>query len=325
MGADRYLSKRGSPDVVYFELVYAINKITERNNAKRMLAASDSKYRMLVEKSLQGIMIAQSPPLRVVYANSSMGKMLGYEPEEFRALSPQQVSELIYVEDRVVFFNRFNSRLEGKEAEDNYEFRAVNKNGSILWIQAFANLIEYEHQPAIQAMFLDINERKKAEEELRKSEGRYRELANFLPEIVFESDSSGKIIFFNQKAFEITGYTREELEKGLNVLQFIVPEDRGRAKENIKKTMTGENHGANEYSLLRKNGATFSSIVRTAPLISENKVKSFRGLVMDITERKQMVNQLAEYSEHLEQIIETRTKELKETQQQLVKTERLAA
>ncbi len=324
LGADDFLSKQGSSETIYCQLIFALKKIAERKE-KRLLDTSDSKYSTLVEKSLQGIMIVQGAPIRVAFANVSMGKMIGYDPTEILALSPIQISELVYQEDRVVFFNRFKNRLAGKEAEDNYEFRAVHKNGSVLWMQAFSTLIEYEGKPAVQAMFLDVNERKKAEDELKRSEGRYRELANFLPEIIFESDLSGKITFFNQSAFEITGYAPEELGKGLNILQFIVPEEQGKAKENIKLSLAGEKHGASEYTLLRKNGTTFPGYVRTAPVISENQVRGLRGLVMDITEIKQMENTLAEYSEHLEQIIETRTKELKETQQQLVKTERLAA
>ena len=186
-------------------------------------------------------------------------------------------------------------------------------------------LIEYDGKPAVQAMFLDIDEHKKAEEILIKSEQRYRELANFLPEIVFETDITGKITFFNQRAFEITGFTPEELKKGMNMLSFVVPEEREKAKENIAKSMTGKNLGTNEYTLLRKNGSTFPALVRTNPIISETKVKGIRGIVMDITDRKQMENKLEQYSKHLEELIETRTKELRKTQQQLVKSERFAA
>ena len=146
-----------------------------------------------------------------------------------------------------------------------------------------------------------------------------------MPELVFEADISGRISFFNQIAFEITGFTPEELEKGMNVLSFVVPEEREKAKENITKSMTGKNLGTNEYTLLRKDGSTFPALVRTNPIISDTKVKGIRGIVMDITDRKQMENKLEQYSKHLEELIETRTKELKKTQQQLVKSERLAA
>ena len=50
-----------------------------------------------------------------------------------------------------------------------YEFRGVRKDGSIIWMSAFANRVEYDGQPAIQGMFLDINESKKAAEILSES------------------------------------------------------------------------------------------------------------------------------------------------------------
>jgi len=233
LGADSYINKNGSPETIYCELADAINKTVERKKSRKLHAESESKYRMLVEKSLQGIMIAQGTPPRVAFANASIGKMLGYSFEEFTSLSPTEVAALIYHEDRAIFFNRFRNRLEGKQADNSYEFRGVRKDGSIVWMEAFATRIEYDGQPAVQAMFLDINERKKAEEALRKSEERYRELANSLPEIVFEADLTGKITFFSQQALAITGFTRDELEKGLNMLSFVVPDEREIAMEKI--------------------------------------------------------------------------------------------
>ncbi len=141
-------------------------------------------------------------------------------------------------------------------------------------------------------IFRDVTERKKAEEVLRRSEEKYRELANSLPEIVFEIDLTGKITFFSQRALEITGFTREELEKGFNILSVVVPEERERAMENMKKSLAGEDHGANEYTLFRKNGTTYPALVRTTPIFSENKVTGLRGLVIDITERKKAEEKL---------------------------------
>jgi PAS domain-containing protein len=66
---------------------------------------------------------------------------------------------------------------------------------------------------AVQSIFLDIDESKRKKEIVRKSEAPYRELAKFLLEIVFETDISGKITFFNHRAFLATGFTEEELQK----------------------------------------------------------------------------------------------------------------
>ena len=325
LDADSYITKSGLPETVYRDLANAIKKTVERRKSKKLFAESDSKYRLLVEKSLQGIMIAQDKPLRIIFANDSMGKMLGYSPSELTSISSCEIGELIFQEDRAFFFDRFRNRLDGNQANSSYEFRALRKDGSVVWLEAFATLIEFDRKPAVQAMFLDISERKKTQEVLIRSEQRYRELSNSLPEIVFETDITGRITFFNQKAFEITGFSPDELKKGMNMLSFVVPEEQGKARENIAKLMTGKNPGTNEYTLLRKNGSTFPALVNTNAIVSETKVKGIRGIVIEITERKQMENKLEQYSKHLEELIETRTLELRKTQQQLVKSERFAA
>ena len=147
LGADRYINKSGAPDAVYCELADAIKKTVERKKAKTLLVESEAKYRTLVEESLQGIMVAQGLSPRIVFANSAMGKMLGYAAREFMLLSPQEVLALVYSEDRQMFFNRFKDRLMGKERESTYDFRAVKKDGSITWLQASSNRIQYKGEP----------------------------------------------------------------------------------------------------------------------------------------------------------------------------------
>lgn len=286
LGADRYINKSGAPDAVYCELADAINKVVERKKAKSLLVESEAKYRMLVEETPQGIMIAQGVPPRIVFANSSMGKLLGYTSEEFTFLSPQEVLALVYSEDREIFFNRFRDRLMGKQRESSYDFRAVRKDGSVVWLQASSNLIQYNGQPAVQAMFLDVDERKKADETIRKSEERYREFANSLPEIVFDADPEGKLTFFNKRAFEITGFTQLDFDKGLNAFQLIAPEDRERAINNIKKLFAEENLENSEYKIKRKDGSIFIALIKTARVVFENKICGFRGLAVDVTEHK---------------------------------------
>ena len=215
-----------------------------------------------------------------------MGKILGYSTEELKSLSPEGVAGLIYNEDRTVFFKRLESRSHGEIANSSLEFRAVRKNGSIIWLEAFASLIEYMGQPAVQGMFLDIDERKKAGEILRESEQRYRELANSLPDIVFESDTTGKVVFVNDRAIEISGYSHEKFEKGANILQFLVPEDRERATKSIQRLLAGGGYVPDEYTFMRKNGTTFPALITATPSISKNKMTGLRGLVVDITERK---------------------------------------
>ena len=86
----------------------------------------------------------------------------------------------------------------------------------------------------------------------------------------------------------------------MNMLQFVVPEDREKAKENIRKRLTGEKTDTSEYTLFRKNGDTYPAIVKTSPIFSENRLIGLRGLVLDITERKNIETSLKDAKAQLE-------------------------
>ena len=297
LGADSYIDKNGSPETVYCELADAINKTVERKKSRELLAKSESKYHALVENSLQGIAILLAAPIRLVFANGAFGRILGYSPEELTSLSTQEIMSLVYHEDRVVFFKRMENRLRGEPAGVSFEFRAVRKDGSTIWLSSLANRLNYDGQPAVQGLFLDINESKKAAEILCESEKRYRELANCLPDIVFETDLNGQLEFANKRAVEISGYSLDELERGLNIFQFIVPEDRDRATKNIQRLLSGGSYVPTEYKFMRKDGATFYALITATPRISGNKMTGLRGLVIDITERKKAEESLKESEE----------------------------
>jgi PAS domain S-box-containing protein len=135
-------------------------------------------------------------------------------------------------------------------------------------------------------------ERKRAEEELQKSEERFRNLADLLPQTVFEMDERGNLTFVNRQGFEAFGYTKEDFAKGLNALQTIAPQDRDRAAGNILRRLSGEELGANEYTALRKDGSTFPVSLYSNRIIHENKPVGLRGIIIDITERKRVEEEI---------------------------------
>jgi PAS domain S-box-containing protein len=148
------------------------------------------------------------------------------------------------------------------------------------------------------------SERNQAEEALHDREERFRELADSLPQIVFETDEKGIITYANRNAFAYFGYTESELENNLNALQMISPEDRDRAVENIQKVFNGEILEGIEYTALRKNGNTFPVEIHSKIISRTNKPIGLRGIIVDLSKRKQMEEALKESEEKFRNIAE---------------------
>ncbi|MFC1724859.1 PAS domain S-box protein [candidate division KSB1 bacterium] len=137
---------------------------------------------------------------------------------------------------------------------------------------------------------VDMTDRIRSEQELEESEERFRQLAALLPEVVFEMDKSGKLIFINRKAYKILGFTPDEFEKGLSFNKLLAPECRKSAREIAKKLMNEEEVEIPEYTAQRKDGTTFPVLIRFTTIYRDGKVFGLRGILFNITERKKGEN-----------------------------------
>jgi len=145
----------------------------------------------------------------------------------------------------------------------------------------------------------ELAERKRAQAALRESEERFRNIAELLPEIVFETDMNDRITFINKMGIEGTGYSDEDFKSGLSAGELLIAEDRERVGKNISKVLHGEKSGGNEYTALRKDGSTYPIAVYSSPIISEGKPIGMRGIIVDITERKRAEGELRRTLEKL--------------------------
>jgi len=138
---------------------------------------------------------------------------------------------------------------------------------------------------------------------LAESERRFRELADLLPQIVFEIDDGGNLLFANRITFAATGYSEDDLRRGLNAFQMFTPEDHDRARQSMERILSGEKLHGDEYTIQRKDGSTFPAIVNAAPIMRGNKPVGLRGIVIDITERKRIEDELRSARERLDYVI----------------------
>lgn len=155
----------------------------------------------------------------------------------------------------------------------------------------------------------DITERKKLDQELKKSEEKYRNLVEKMNDGLGVIDSLGRITFSNKRFAEMLEYRTGELV-GKEVFSLFNEENKKVLKRELAKREGGES-SVYEIEFTSKTGKQVPTIISATPLLDEkgNHIGSF-AVVTDISERKKLERQLKEYSEHLEQMVEERTREL---------------
>lgn len=158
--------------------------------------------------------------------------------------------------------------------------------------------------PSIKKQLQEVEikrERREALDELVKSEKRFKELAELLPAMIVETDSSNKIIFANRSFYELTGYLFKDVNKGLYIHKIIIPEERIKFQENLKKH---NSRSVSEYTILRKSGVKCPVIMYYNDIYSrDNKRTGFRIVIVDITERKQAEYKIEESYKRLQKTL----------------------
>jgi PAS domain S-box-containing protein len=212
------------------------------------------------------------------------------------------------------------------EAEYRERFRMVNdrsddlisndsivrrKDGTWVWVDISANTFESGGRKFTMGIFRDVSQRKYAEEQfvkwmsqLKESETRFRELANLLPQPVFEANVHGVLTFMNRNAFDRFGYTSSDISAGLHTLHLVAPAERERALGNIQRIFGGESLDGNEYTAVRRDGSQFPVIISSSLIVREGKPAGLRGVIMDITDRKQAELEVRQSREQLQILID---------------------
>jgi PAS domain S-box-containing protein len=125
-----------------------------------------------------------------------------------------------------------------------------------------------------------------AHDALLASEKKYLEFISLLPEIVFECDLTGNLTLVNENSLQFFGYTREDLKRGLNLFDHIVPEDRDRVRQGIGRVAGGGKTAGSQYTGMLRDGTRFPLLVYTTRVIENGRCTGIRGILVDISEQK---------------------------------------
>lgn len=282
-------------------------QISKRLEVEEVLLDSEEKFRLISEQSLMAIVIIQENSVK--YANQAYSTMTGYPMEEIIRWTLDDISKLIHTDDLPFVVEQGQKKAAGiKEGViPHYAYRGFKKSGEMRWVDQYSKTIMYRRKPADLITLIDINDQKLAQETLIRSEKRYRDLADSLPQIVFEANEKGTLTFVNRNAFDLFGYSQQDFDMGINAIDLLIPEDRNRATEAIQKLMNCESLTANEYTALRKDGATFPISIHSNTLFHKNKAMGFRSIMIDLTQARKAAEALGESEEKYRLLIENAT------------------
>jgi PAS domain S-box-containing protein len=255
-----------------------VQDISERKAADVALRASETKYRLLVDASIEGIW-SMDREHRTTYVNQSMADMLGYEPSEMLG---KKVEEFFFAEDTEFHQARMEERHRGQD--EIYERRFRRRDGSPLWTLVSAR-VQKDAEGSFDgsfAMFTDITSRKQAEEILANTERRYRALIENAPDGIVLVELGGKITYASPSVTRLFGYTQEEaLASDPNELTH--PEELPMVLTELAALIEDPTHIPTlQYRFLHKNGewrwieSTFSNLL-TLPSV-EGIVINFRDI-----------------------------------------------
>ncbi|QYJ16311.1 hypothetical protein Rxycam_02144 [Rubrobacter xylanophilus DSM 9941] len=268
-----------------------LEDITRRKRAEETLRQSEELYRSVVEQAQENILLVDLETRRILQSNPAFRRTLGYTEEELRRMT---LYDVVAHDRRSIDRNIERIRRAGRYSPGERRYR--RKDGSLAYMEVSVSVISYEGQDAMCVVAHDITGRKRAEEELRESEERYRSVVEQTAEGLFLHDPETRRIVATNRAFRrMFGYDEEEL-RGMSVYDLVddTPEN---VELNIRRTLENPDYyyvGERRYR--RKDGSVVE-VEGSGGVIYYAGRRVICSMVRDITERKRAERAMREIRE----------------------------
>jgi len=301
LGAHDYIMK-GNLSRLYVAIARELdeaNSRSKRKQAEEALNESEALYRKLFDNHAAVKLMIDPDTGNIIDANDAAANFYGWSREKLKQMKIQEINTLSPEEVK--------KELEKARTQKriHFEFRHRRADGSIRNVEVFSSKIEAKGKDILHSIIHDITERKLAEEALKDSEEKYRNIIENIEDGYYEVDFNGNFTFFNDSMCRILGYPQEEM-MGMNNRQFT-------DKENAKKLFktfnevyrTGEPAKEFDWQIIRKDGdKRYIEVSVSLQKNSSGKPIGFRGISRDISERKQAEEVLLESEKFFKEITE---------------------
>jgi PAS domain S-box-containing protein len=286
-GGGRWLRFTAAPirdaDGVLIGAIETLEDITERKHAEEKIRQSENWYRAIFENTGAATIILDEDTT-IVLANAEFEKLSGYSKNELERKVSWTVFPIKDDLDRMLDSHR--RRMRGEDGvPESYEFRFVDRHGRVKHI--FLTVVMIAGTGMSAASLLDMTERKAAEEARRKSDELNTKLIGTIPDVMLQTDISGTIVFINDAASKIGGYSRDDLI-GRNILDFMDPAEHEKAIFNMVRMLEAAAE-PEEYNLIAKDGDMRPFEANGSVLRDEDGTPyGFVFVCRDLSERKRI-------------------------------------
>ena len=297
------------------ELYHSNEKLKELNTnleelvevRTKKLRETELEYQTMVE-SINDMIFRLDLKGHILFTNQVVCKIFGVDNE---VLIGKNILSFLAPEQRKKIFIHFARQFLLRNCINYYEVPITTKYKKNIWIrlnvqfssesckfcekkqQALAGIekkILAKHKCKFKEIIIvghDITQQKIDQEKIQKSEKRYRELTESLPEMICEVNKDGILTYANQYAIKKFGYkAREVLNNKFKILNIFPSSFKKQIQNNLNAIFNYGESTSNEYVAVKKSGEEFSVIVYTSPIYENEEIIGLRGVMFDITERK---------------------------------------
>jgi PAS domain S-box-containing protein len=266
--------------------------VTEQHNMFAALQVSDHRFRVITENALDLILIFNTSH-QVIFASKNSAIFTGYSDVD---LTTKYLSDIVsrFEWDKVEASLR--GLANGAMSMARLETEFVHRSGRIIPIELIIRQIQWEGHTCRMAFVRDISDRRHAERVLQESEALFRSVAERAFDAIVFIDETGRFLFANRRASELTGYRKAELADKV-FHQLVHPSDKERVTRFFANRLIGMTAPSRyETYLVKKNGASLPIRVSIQELqLREQRV--FLHIWKDISEKKRFRDEIIKISE----------------------------
>jgi PAS domain S-box-containing protein len=251
------------------------------------------------------------------YMSKNVRDQLGYEPNEFTE-DPNFWADHIHPDDRHCVFDELPRLFE--HDLHTHEYRFQDKQGTYKWMRDEVRLVRDKQGKPLEIVgyWIDITERKRAEEALRASEEDLRAFMDSVSDLFAITDKNENLIYVNRSMAETLGYYKEDMI-GMHITEIISEESMANFESELKELVETGTLTIGATWLTRSREKVHGELNVNAIYDTDGKYAGSRGVFRDITKRKLVEEALQKAHDELDMRVKDRTTQLVKANEQLKK------